>query len=35
VIETAINAQLANTLVNIHVEPKEDGDAWEEGLTKD
>jgi cation diffusion facilitator family transporter len=30
VIEAEIESRLANTLVTIHVEPKEDGDAWEE-----
>ena len=30
VIEAEINGQLAHALVTIHVEPKEDGDAWEE-----
>lgn len=28
-IEAEIHAQLPNTLVTIHVEPKEDSDAWE------
>ena len=35
VIEAGIDSRLANAMVTIHVEPKEDDDAWEEELLGD
>jgi cation diffusion facilitator family transporter len=34
VIEAEIDNRLANAVVNIHIEPKEDGDAWEKELVR-